>query len=221
MAKRSKGTPRATLEQRASDILANSLILDLKNNRYRVESQSEPGAYYDVCFLDDRSCACPYHITRHSDCRHIVAVQMTVMKTEPLVPADFTMGKPEPRCTNKECGSANCEFYESRPRKGGGASDRYRGQKPVHIRTASVQNRHVNNSLIERQNGTVRNRIDRAGIQLRESCADVSFHHTLQLRPPAHGHKRQDARRSHEHPRGWGRQVGNASGVCVRVLAFG
>ena len=36
---------------------------------------------------------------------------------------------------------------------------RRRGQKPVHMRTASVQNRHINNSLIECQNGTVRNRI--------------------------------------------------------------
>ena len=126
MAKRSRGTPRAVLERRAAGILANNLILDLKNNRYRVESQSKPGAYYDVCFLDDWSCACPYHITRHADCKHIIAVQMLVMRTEPLAPADFTIGRPEPRCTNKECGSANCRFYESRPRKGGGASDRYR-----------------------------------------------------------------------------------------------
>ena len=32
-------------------------------------------------------------------------------------------------------------------------------QKPVHIRNASVQKRHINNSLFECQNGTVRNRI--------------------------------------------------------------
>ena len=32
-------------------------------------------------------------------------------------------------------------------------------QKPVHIRTASVRNRHINNSLYECQNGTVRDRI--------------------------------------------------------------
>ena len=36
---------------------------------------------------------------------------------------------------------------------------RRKGQKPVHIRTASVRNRHINNSLFECQNGTVRNRI--------------------------------------------------------------
>ena len=34
-----------------------------------------------------------------------------------------------------------------------------KGQKPGHVRTASVRNRHINNSLFEYQNGTVRNRI--------------------------------------------------------------
>lgn len=106
--------------------MADNPILDLKNNRYNVESQSEPGAYYDVGFLDDWSCTCPYHAKRHTDCKHIIAVQMIVMKAEPLAPAGFTISKPAPRCTNGECGSANCEFYESRPGKSGGASDRYR-----------------------------------------------------------------------------------------------
>ena len=36
---------------------------------------------------------------------------------------------------------------------------RKKGQKPVHVRTAPVRNRHINNSLFECQNGTVRNRI--------------------------------------------------------------
>ena len=31
-----------------------------------------------------------------------------------------------PKCTNEKCGSTNCEFYESRPRKSGGASNRYK-----------------------------------------------------------------------------------------------
>lgn len=32
-------------------------------------------------------------------------------------------------------------------------------KKPVYVHSASVQNRHINNSLFERQNGTIRNRI--------------------------------------------------------------
>ena len=114
------------LEQRAALILMHNLILYLGNNRYMVESQSKPGKYYDVCFLEDWSCTCPYHVKRHTDCKHIIAVQMLVMKTKPLEPTDFTISKPAPKCTNRECGSTNCKFYESRPRKSGGASDRYR-----------------------------------------------------------------------------------------------
>ena len=34
--------------------------------------------------------------------------------------------KPAPKCANEKCGSVNCKFYESRPRKSGGASDRYK-----------------------------------------------------------------------------------------------
>ena len=126
MAKRYKGTPRAELEQRAEEILGNCLILYLRNNRYKVESQSEPGKFYEVCFLEDWSCTCPYHAKRHSDCKHIIAVQMRVMKTEPLKPTDFVISKPAPKCTNGKCRSTNCKFYELRPRKSGGASDRYR-----------------------------------------------------------------------------------------------
>ena len=43
MAKRHKGTPRTVLKQRAAEMVTNNLILDLKNNRYKVESQLEPG----------------------------------------------------------------------------------------------------------------------------------------------------------------------------------
>ena len=49
MVKRRRGTPRAVLDERAAEILANCLILYFKNNRYKGESQSEPGKYYDVC----------------------------------------------------------------------------------------------------------------------------------------------------------------------------
>ena len=51
---------------------------------------------------------------------------MLVMRAEPLKPVDFTISKPALKGTNEKCGSANCKFYESRPRKSGGASDRYK-----------------------------------------------------------------------------------------------
>ena len=79
-----------------------------------------------MCFLEDWSCTCPYHAKRHADCKHIIAVQVLVMRAEPLKPVDFTISKPAPKCTNEKCGSANCKFYESRPRKSEDASDRYK-----------------------------------------------------------------------------------------------
>lgn len=126
MAGRDRGSARAVPERRAGEIAAGGLVLDLKNGRYRVESQSEPGKYYDVNLLDDWTCTCPYHVKRRTDCKHIIAVQMMVMGVEPLAPADFVMKKPGIRCTNKECGSTGCEFYQERERKMGGASVRYR-----------------------------------------------------------------------------------------------
>ena len=126
MVKRSGGSPRTVLEQRAEDIVANNPILYLKNNRYKVESQSEPGKYYDVNYLDDWSCTCTYHAKRHTYCKHIIAAQMIVMKVEPLEPTDFTIRKPVPKRPKERCGSTNCKFYELRPRKNGGASERYR-----------------------------------------------------------------------------------------------
>lgn len=126
MAKKSVGSQRTVLEQRAEDIVANNRILDIKNNRYKVESQSEIGKYYDVNFLDDWSCTCPYNSKRHTDCKHIIAVQMVVMKVDPLVPTYFTISKPVPTCPIEGCRSTDCKFYDSRPRKLGGVSDRYK-----------------------------------------------------------------------------------------------
>lgn len=129
MAKGTKGSAQAVLEQRAEGIVSKGLILDLKNGRYRVESRSEPGRYYDVNFLCDWTCTCPYHAARRTYCKHIIAVQMMVMRAEPLVPTDFVIRKPETRCTNKKCGSTDCKIYQGRKRKMGGVSIRYRCTK--------------------------------------------------------------------------------------------
>ena len=126
MAKQSGGSPRTVLEQRAEEIVVNNSILCLKNNRYKVESKSQPGKYYDVNYLDDWSCNCMYHTKRHTDCKHIIAVQMIVMKVDPLKPANFTICKPAPKCPKEICGSTNCKFYELRPRNLGGVSERYK-----------------------------------------------------------------------------------------------
>ena len=79
--------------------------------------------YYEVTFLDSWECNCDYFSKRHSECKHIIAVQMSVMVVPSLHPADYTMKMPEPRCTVNNCGSTDCKFYEARP---SGVSVRYR-----------------------------------------------------------------------------------------------
>ena len=49
-----------------------------------------------------------------------------VMKVEPLEHTDFIICKPDPRCSKEGCGSTNCKFSESRSRKLGGVSERYK-----------------------------------------------------------------------------------------------
>ena len=51
---------------------------------------------------------------------------MIVMKVEPLAPTDFTICKLVPRCPKEKCEYMNCKFYELRPEKLGGASERYK-----------------------------------------------------------------------------------------------
>ena len=106
--------------------MVNNPILCLKNNRYKVESKSEHGKFYDVDYLEDWSCTCMYHTKRHTDCKHIIAAQMIVMKVEPLEPTNFTICKPVPKYPKGECIYINCKFYELRSRNLGGVSERYK-----------------------------------------------------------------------------------------------
>lgn len=128
MAKREKrirkGTDRHELEDKAQQLLKLGSIYDLKNGRFKVESQSQKGMFYEVCFLDGWTCTCPHYLNLHSDCKHIVAVQMLVMKVPGIVPVEFVIKKPKPKCP--KCGSTNCKPADARPRTKGGVSQRYR-----------------------------------------------------------------------------------------------
>lgn len=57
------------------------------SNIYKVKSQSEPGACYNVCFLEDWSCACRHNAKRHANCKHIIPVQ--IMVQNPRYPTQY------------------------------------------------------------------------------------------------------------------------------------
>ena len=111
------GSPRCNLEKKAQQIIIYGVILDLGHGRFKVSSQSQNQKFYDVCFLDDWSCTYPYHINRHTNCKHIIAIQCLVMKVPYIVPVDIELKAPVILCPNKRCGSSDCSFYMSRPRK--------------------------------------------------------------------------------------------------------
>ena len=125
MKKRCSGTPRAVLEECAAEIVANCPMPYLKNNRYKVEAQSEPGKYYDVCFLEYRS------LHPSASCHAARRLQAHYCSTDAGDGAESPVArrfyhKPAPKRANEKCGSANCKFCEPRPRKSGGASGRHK-----------------------------------------------------------------------------------------------
>ena len=75
---------RQSVIQRAKEVLADCIMLDLKEGRYKVESQSQKDKFYDVTTLEGKwGCTCKYHISgRKRHCKHIVAVQMVIMRSE-------------------------------------------------------------------------------------------------------------------------------------------
>ncbi|MYD58979.1 MAG: DDE-type integrase/transposase/recombinase, partial [Cenarchaeum sp. SB0678_bin_8] len=83
----------------------------------------------EVSFLDGWRCTCPHHVKRHVDCKHITAVQKTVIDIRELESIQFEITKPEPTCSNNECRSTDCRYYDERKRKDGGVSVRYRCNK--------------------------------------------------------------------------------------------
>ena len=123
------GSPRRDLEARAEEIIDKGVVVSLGNDRFWVAAQSKSGRGYEVTFLEDWKCSCAYHVKRHTDCKHIIAVQMLVMDIRNVEPIDLEIAAPEIKCPDKACGSTDCNPYEMRPRKKGGESPRYRCQK--------------------------------------------------------------------------------------------
>ncbi|MYG32521.1 MAG: hypothetical protein F4202_00720 [Cenarchaeum sp. SB0677_bin_16] len=96
----------------------------LSNNRFAVPSQSQKGVCYEVIFLDGWRCTCPHHVKRYVDCKHITAVQKMVIDTRKLEPIQFEKTKPEPTCSNNECRSTDCRYYDEYKRKDGATKGR-------------------------------------------------------------------------------------------------
>ncbi|MCG8529143.1 MAG: DDE-type integrase/transposase/recombinase [Desulfovibrionales bacterium] len=55
-----------------------------------------------------------------------MAVQILVMSVPGIKPVNLELREPPVRCTSEGCGSADCAYYQARPRKAGGTSHRYR-----------------------------------------------------------------------------------------------
>lgn len=125
--RRGKGSPRTVLEQKASEILAcGRPIQKVGNATYMVPSQSDDEKYYEVSFLEHWKCTCAYHTSGHTDCKHIIAVQFTVMNVRPVqkVENGITITMP-PDIHCRDCNSIECEYLETYKRECG-VSVRYK-----------------------------------------------------------------------------------------------
>ena len=136
--RRKRGSDQKSITGRGVQIAESGLILDLGSGRYKVSSQSVPGAFYDVTVTDHVwKCTCPYHARgRGRRCKHAAAVQGLVENVGRVRRRAAEIAVPDGAARCDGCGGTDVRPRERRRKKRGGVSVMYAcggcGKKFVH-----------------------------------------------------------------------------------------
>ena len=118
MSKRGNGSSKQELENCAKEIIQNKKIIDIKSDRYKVESQSQDDKFYDVSFGESGwKCSCRYHIHGKRKCKHIYAIQEIFYSQRKLADKICKVEIDEPDVICRYCDSTDCTRRGSRINK--------------------------------------------------------------------------------------------------------